>query len=436
MKKKFTLLIILLATAFQGIAQDTITGVLSLVHAPYFEQNVYDSRFAITSGCETYYVMVDNYWPNPYLEDLLIHYDTVSVGSEIEVIGEIKEMEDGNGENFSIIDIRELVDADYLYFNSRICWMGGLSSIAYIGADPIEAYAIFNLDGDPLYFVAIDGELQTDYTWVVNGVTINYFSQYIFVGLQEIWTDFYGEPFAIFNLKHAIPYGIVSDSIVGTLTHNDGLHMDVPCLTVYDGTDYYYLTIKDALQYGFINPDLYEENTSVTVGGVETTRCDLFGSAYKSFEIVELRSQEEKTLYGILLDAPMPNVGSTPLPGMELAFHSGNKYYYLDNERIVLDPCGDIEAILVGNDTLMYGMELTATLTSTMKIDNNFEPYYHIYISQDCRNPLQKSLYPPTLQMELSKSLLSSQWNWSLYLTAPVECCLIDLAVHETIYLI
>ena len=116
MKKKFTLLIILLATAFQGIAQDTITGVLSLVHAPYFEQNVYDSRFAITSGCETYYVMVDNYWPNPYLEDLLIHYDTVSVGSEIEVIGEIKEMEDGNGENFSIIDIRELVDADYLYY--------------------------------------------------------------------------------------------------------------------------------------------------------------------------------------------------------------------------------------------------------------------------------------------------------------------------------
>ena len=100
MKKKFTLLIIVLATAFQGISQDTITGVVSRVDAPYFEQNVCDSRFAITSEGETYYVMVDNYWPNPYLEDLVIHYDTIAIGNEIEVVGEIKEMEDGNGEIF------------------------------------------------------------------------------------------------------------------------------------------------------------------------------------------------------------------------------------------------------------------------------------------------------------------------------------------------
>lgn len=41
--------------------------------APYFEQNVCDNRFAILSEGETYYVMVDNYWPNPNLEDLVIH---------------------------------------------------------------------------------------------------------------------------------------------------------------------------------------------------------------------------------------------------------------------------------------------------------------------------------------------------------------------------
>ena len=378
MKKTFTVLI-LLATAIRVLAQDTITGMVNRVDAPYFEQNVCDSRFAITVEGETYYVMVDGYWPNPYLEDLVIHYDTISVGNEIEVMGTVVEMEDGNGESFSVIDIQKLVDAEYLYFNSRICWMGILSSIAYPEPDPVDAYAIINDNGDLLYFVAIDGELQTDYTsWVVNGVTINSTSQYIFVGTHEIWTDYYGEPFMVFNLKLAIPYGIVSDNIEGTLSLNNGLQ----CLSVYDGTDYYYLTIKDAMQHGFINPDLYEENTSVTVGGVETTRYDIFGNMFFSFEIAVLQSLKEKTLTGILNDAPNPAIGFVPLPGMELAFFSGDKFYYLDNERVFLGPYGDIEAIIIGNDTLVNGVELTATFSSTMRIDNGFEPYYRIFISE------------------------------------------------------
>ena len=356
-----------------------VTGMVSRVAAPYFEQNVCNDRFAIVSEGETYYVMVDNYWPNPYLEDLVIHYDTIPVGNEIEVKGTVVEMEDGNGESFSVIDIQKLVDAEYLYFNSRICWMGILSPIAYPEPDPVDAYAIINDNGDLLYFVAIDGELQTDYTsWVVNGVTINSTSQYIFVGTHEIWTDYYGEPFMVFNLKLAIPYGIVSDNIEGTLSLNNGLQ----CLSVYDGTDYYYLTIKDAMQHGFINPDLYEENTSVTVGGVETTRYDIFGNMFFSFEIAVLQSLKEKTLTGILNDAPNPAIGFVPLPGMELAFFSGDKFYYLDNERVFLGPYGDIEAIIIGNDTLVNGVELTATFSSTMRIDNGFEPYYRIFISE------------------------------------------------------
>ena len=356
-----------------------VTGMVSRVAAPYFEQNVCNDRFAIVSESETYYVMVDGYWPNPYLEDLVIHYDTIPVGNEIEVKGTVVEMEDGNGESFSVIDIQKLVDAEYLYFNSRICWMGLLSQIAYPGPDPVDAYAIINDNGDPLYFVAIDGELQTDYTsWVVNGVTINSTSQYIFVGSHEIWTDYYGEPFMVFNLKLAIPYGIVSDNIGGTLSLNNGLQ----CLSVYDGTDYYYLTIKDVMQHGFINPDLYEENTSVTVGGVETTRYDIFGNMFFSFEIAVLQSLEENTLTGILNDAPNPAIGFVPLPGIELAFFSGDKFYYLDNERVFLGPYGDIEAIIIGNDTLVNGVELTATFSSTMRIDNGFEPYYRIFISE------------------------------------------------------
>ena len=379
MKKTFTLLIIVLATAFRVLAQDTIIAVVNHVDAPYFEQNICDSRFAITAESGTYYVMVDGYWPNPYLEDLVIHYDTISVGSEIQVIGSVSEMEDEHGESFSVIDIQELVNAEYLYFNSRICWMGILSQIAYPGPDPVDAYAIINDNGDLLYFVAIDGELQTDYTsWVVNGVTINSTSQYIFVGSHEIWTDYYVEPFMVFNLKLAIPYGIVSDNIGGTLSLNNGLQ----CLSVYDGTDYYYLTIKDDMQHGFINADLYEENTSVTVGGVETTRYDIFGNMFFSFEIAVLQSLEENTMTGILNDAPNPAIGFVPLPGIELAFFSGDKFYYLDNERVFLGPYGDIEAIIIGNDTLVNGVELTATFSSTMRIDNGFEPYYRIFISE------------------------------------------------------
>lgn len=382
MKKKFTLLMILLATAFQSIAQNTITGVVSRVDAPYFEQNVCDSRFAITVEGGTYYVMVDGYWPNPYLEDLVIHYDTIAVGNEISVVGEILEMEDGNGVAFSVINIQKLVDAEYLYYNSRICWMGWLYPISYPESEPIDAYAILNEYGNVLYYVSIDGELQTDFTWIVNGVTINCLSQYIFVGTHEIWTDYYGEPFPVFNLKLAIPYSIAADSIDGTLTLSDDLTMDVPCLSVYDGTENFYLTINGVLKHSFINPDLYEETTPVNVGGVETIRYDLFGRSFKSFEIAELQTVEEKTLSGRLQDAPNPAIGLVPLPGMELAFYSGGRNYYLDNERIGLGPYGDTEAIVVGNDTLTRGMELTASMATTMEIDNGFEPYYHVFISE------------------------------------------------------
>lgn len=376
MKKIFTLLIIV-ATAYCGFAQDTITGVVSRVDAPYFEQNVCDSRFAITSEGETYYVMVDNYWPNPYLEDLVVHYDTVAIGNEIEVVGEIKEMEDGNGEVFSVIDITQLIDAQNYYFISYLSWLGDLFPIAFPGPDLTDAFAIIGLNDESLSFVAIDGELQTDNTWVINGATLYPNSRYLFVGSFEIWTDYYGEPFTVFNLKNAIPYGVATDDIEGVLTLSDGLHMDVPCLAVNDGTDYYYLTIKEVLQHGYINSTLYEENTPVTVGGVKTIRYDIFGSIFLSFDIVVLQSLEEKTLYGILQDAPNPAIGLVPLPGLELAFYSDNNNYYLDNERINYG-----SAIIVGNDTIWRGTELSATLTSTLRINNGFNPYYRVYISE------------------------------------------------------
>ena len=382
MKKTFAFLMLLCATAICCFAQDTITGVVSRVAAPYFEQNVCDSRFALVADGETYYVMVDNYWPNPYLEELVVHYDTVPVGNEIEVVGSILEMEDENGENFSVIDITQLIDAQNHYFISYLCWLGDLFPIAFPGPDLTDAFAIIGLNDETLSFVAIDGELQTDYPWAINGLTLYPTSQYLFVGSYEIWTDYHGEPFTVFNLKKAIPYGIASANIEGTLALSDGLHLEAPCLSVYDGADYYYLTIKGDLQHGFINSELYEENTHVTVEGSGTIRYDLFGRFFTSFEIVELQSQKEKTLSGVLQAVPMPAVGFIPVPGMTIAFFSGNHIYYIDNQKIVIDD-NDNMAIVVGNDTLSwFDTELTAVFTSRTRINNHFEPYYNIFISE------------------------------------------------------
>lgn len=378
MKKTFTLLIGLLAAVFNVLAQDTITGVVSRVDAPYFEQNVCDTRFAIVSEDDTYFVMVDNYWPNPYLEDLVIHYDTIAIGNEISVVGEVLEMEDGNGETFGVIDILQLIDANNSYFYSCIYWMGDFHPIAFHGPDVSYAFAIPFEEG-PLCFVVIDGLLQTDYAWTINGEVLNPSSRYLFVGSYEMWTDYYGDSFMVFNLKLAIPNDIATSNIEGALTLNNGLNMDVPCLSVYDGTNYYYLTIKGALQYSFINPDLYEESTAVTVGGVEAIRYDMFGRAFNSFEIVELQLYEAKTLFGVLQDAPMPAVGLT-LPGMILAFFSGDYFYYLDNS-IIIDN-GGYESIVVDSDTISYGSEIAANFTSRMRIDDYFELYYHILISE------------------------------------------------------
>ena len=154
MKKKFTLLLItiILATAFQGIAQDTITGVVSRVDAPYFEQNVCNSRFAITVEGETYYVMVDGYWPNPYMEDLVIHYDTISVGNEIEVVGSILEMEDENEEVFQTIDVSKNLNSTHQYILGFFYY----DDVCYPGPEPISAASFVKYTATERYYIAMN----------------------------------------------------------------------------------------------------------------------------------------------------------------------------------------------------------------------------------------------------------------------------------------
>lgn len=382
MKKRITILTFLLTVLVRGFAQDTITGVVSRVAAPYFEQNVCGSRFALISEGETYFVMVDNYWPNPYLEDLVVHYDTIPVCAEIEVVGDVLEMDDENGVPFKIIDIKQQVNAENVFFYSCILWMGDFYPISYPGPETINAYAIVDINDDSRSFVVIDGHLQTNDTWVVNGVSLNRYIRYLFVGSYETWTDYYGESFSVFNLKEAFPYGEDTDSAEGRLTLDNSLCLttlneDPVYLSIFDGSNHYYLTIKDSLLSDYINSDLYGENDPVSASGVEALHYDMFGGTFRCFEIAELQNHAEKTLSGILQDAPMPNVGITPVPGMEMAYYSGSHFYYIDNQ-ILSYPY----SVIIGNDTVCYGTELTAVFTSRTRIDNGFEPYSNILISE------------------------------------------------------
>ena len=63
---------------------------------------------------------------------------------------------------------------------------------------------------------------------------------------------------------------------------------------------------------------------------------------------------------------------------MELAFKANGRRYYLENEQ---DYDGG-QWILVGNDTIYTGQEITATFTTKMMLDFNQNFYYRINITQ------------------------------------------------------
>ena len=394
MKKAFLIISLLLAAACHCRAQDTITGVVSRVGAPYFEQNACDSRFAINTEDETYYVMVDGYWPNPYVEDLVIHYDTIPVGNEIEVVGMVVDMVDGNGEVFRVIDIQKLINAENVFFYSCIYWMGDFYPIAFPSLDTINAFATY-LDDGTLCFIIIDGTLQTDYEWLLNDLTIQPDQEYLFVGSYETWMDFNDEPFMVFILKAAFPYSDAPDSSEGTLFLDENLCLVLPnskthYLSVFDGICNNYLTINGLLLHNYINSDIFKDHSHVRTEGIKTTRYDLFGNPFNSLEIIELQQIDECSLYGKMQDAPMPSVGIA-VPGMVLAFYSGDYHYYLDNS-IIIDNAG-LEAIVIESDTISYGNEITAKLKSKLKIESFFEPYYCIFILEaTATNSLQEEL--------------------------------------------
>lgn len=403
MKKTFALLI-MLATALSSFAQDTITGVVNRIAAPYFEQNVCDTRFAITTESETYYVMVDNYWPNPYLEDLVIHYDTIAIGNEIEVVGEIKEMEDQNGEAFSVIDISKYLNSDY----QQILGFFYYTDVYYPGPDAISAASFVKYNGahyDNIYNITINDELQTEKPLVINGRTLVEDMRYMFIGKSDVWTDYNGDAFNVFEIVDALPYYVEDISIDGTFTTENDLCLTwpqdkSPYLSVFDGELYYYLTNNRVLQNDFINDVVFMEGDHVTVDGFEIVRYDLFGIPFKTLEIINMLSSTAHTLIGVagVAGIPYTNVGP-PIPGICLALISDGIDYYIrqpqyDEIYFYFD-----DYYVVGNDTIhVTEQQLTASCYPGMFINNYIEPEYTVIINQVEFDGLEES-YMPKIQI-------------------------------------
>ncbi|MBR3710337.1 MAG: hypothetical protein IKM99_05175 [Bacteroidales bacterium] len=393
MKKTFTLLFILLAIAFQGFAQDTLTGVVSRVAAPYFEQNVCDSRFAIMAEGETYYVMVDNYWPNPYLEELVIHYDTIPVGNDVEVMGTILGMEDGNGDAFRTIDISKNLNSTHRHIPGFF----GYRSVSYSGPDPVLAASFDKYTGTEFYFITINGELQTERPFVINGRTLVEDKRYLFVGESDSLTDYNGNTFLVYELIDAQPMDQEDLSINGILTTENDLCLswpreESPYLSVFDGEAHHYVTNKGALQNRYTLYDIrnaFGNNTTVDAGGFAFIRYDLFGAPFNAFEVIKMETEEQTTLAGTLTVAGTPYIGmGPPIPGADMAFSCYGDYYmefYIDNPK-VWDPQSYsylYNAFIIGNDTIYYdfGQEATATFIPSIVMNNYRNPVFYIIIT-------------------------------------------------------
>ena len=393
MKKLITILSILLATAYCSFAQDTITGIVNRIAAPYFEQNVCNDRFSIVSENETYYVMVDNYWPNPYLEDLVIHYDTIAVGDEISVIGNILEMEDGHGEAFQTIDISKNLNSNH----QQILGFFYYNDVSYPGPDPISTASFVESRGFELYTysITINGELQAQIPFTINGRNLIEDKRYLFIGDSDVWTDYNGDTFNVFELIDALPYDVEDVSFEGILTMENDSH-----LLLLDGEENHYLTNKRKFIYGYINDAVFSEGDSVVVKGFVFIRHDLYGNPFKTLEVIKILSSAEHTLDGVAGPAGIPytNIGP-PIPGLCLALYSKDVEYFIrqpqyDEFYFYFD-----DYFVVGNDTIyVTSQQITASCYPGLFINNYIEPEYTVCINQVEFDGLEES-YSPEIQI-------------------------------------
>ena len=366
----------------------TINGILTQVEAPYFEQNASDNRLAIVTGEETYYTTVNGYWPNPDGDALIVGFDTIPMGSQIEVGGTYSLMEDDNGDNFKVFDIKRLAHPTYTSA------LGYLSQFAiFAGPQYIYAWSVYDqntLHGN--YFLTVNGALQTELPVLPDGTMLTDSIRYIVVGIADTIHDYYGNPVNVLELTNIIPYE-PNFTANGLLSLQGDLCLSSPCgetayLSLDEGTDRHYLTLVGEMQRNYINDSIFSEGVQAQISGLEATHYDLFGAPFQTLDILEMEAAVEQTLVGPVVSTGNPNIGPFPPLGMELAFyHNGIEYYFSPYIEEIYYPLGgtNYQYILLyelDNDTLIVGKEVTAQFTtSTMRIDNYLKPNYRVTLN-------------------------------------------------------
>ncbi len=342
-------------------------GTLAKINAPYFENNVNDYRFAIINWIDTCYVMVNGAWPNPNADELIVKYDTIPLGSEMDVTGTYHYMEDDNGNTFRVIDIQQYNNAIYSYST------GYLLSWSIDEIPHITDYYL-----NPKYYVAINGELQTEFPVTFNGLTLNIGDGiYTFVGIAETWPDY---DLPILNLYDIIPYS--SDLNINGIILPDDLCMTLPCeedkyLSCIDGLQEFYLTNEGKLiEKSWFGP-LWNDNTNSTIAGISGCVYDLYGNEVHTIEIREVESVGERTLNGQLEPTCYPPMGPYPPIGLDIAIVSDEFEYFIDNPH----EDGFQPYCIIENDTLPFYQDITATISSSyMFVDGSNIKHFTVHL--------------------------------------------------------
>jgi hypothetical protein len=329
-----------------------------------------------------YPVTVDGFRPDPTdLSRLIVRYDTIPMGATIGAFGTIREMHDYVGDSENVLDI---IQTTAHYYDAIT---------ATLEASYEDNKVIITTKNPPYqtYYITINGE-QQEFPLTFNGVTLNAGClPRTFIGHCGIQTNQYANQFygmELVDIQLFMDYTFQLEG--GTLTTDywDPLCLSCPCeededqhfLTYLWGdftfpTPFYLMRNGQLYKNTFINNDIFREGMHVDIKGIRHFRYDMPGDEVNVVELVEMDTDDEVTLTGTIVDAPMPHTGYIPLPGMEFAFMANGRRYYLENEQ-------DYDWILVGNDTIYLGQEIRATFTTKMMLDFNQNFYYRINITQ------------------------------------------------------
>ena len=339
-----------------------IIGTLTKMEAPFFENNASDVRFAITTDLGIYYTMVDGYWPDSKAEELIIKYDTVPLGTEIEVSGTYYEMADDNGNVFNVIDIQNYINKTYSYITGYL--------IKWYVNDPPTLESLENI----YYYVAVDGELLTETPLVFNGYTINSGSGvYTFIGIAEIWPG-YEHP--VLNLIDVFPGNVQGPVDVNTRTviGSSELCLTTPgdeqrYLSYNDGTTVYYLTRKGKLLDEDYYNALFNEDVITTLVGKSGVHYDLYGAEFQTVEVLQLETVGERTLHGKIQAVTQPSSGAAPPIVLTVAILQDGFTYFMDNLNGFYEYA---QNCIFNGDTIAMGLNVSVKFSTSYRAIRGF----------------------------------------------------------------